>query len=245
MTPGTGTTLSYGFDASGNLTTLPTGATGTYDNAGELTSAALSGTTTSYTYNADGERLTAHPGRDHTGSGTWNGAGQLTSYSDRRREHDRGHLRRQRPARHPTTTGRRHPGLHLGPVPPDPAAAHGLRQRLHLRRRRHARPSRSACPPARSPTWSPTLSARSAAPSAPAGTLTARPATTPGATRRPAGGLTASTPFGYAGGYTDPTGLIYLINRYYDPATGQFLSVDPEIDQTRSPTPTPPATRSP
>ena len=24
-------------------------------------------------------------------------------------------------------------------------------------------------------------------------------------------------PFGYAGGYTDPTGLIYLINRYYDP----------------------------
>jgi RHS repeat-associated protein len=49
------------------------------------------------------------------------------------------------------------------------------------------------------------------------------------------GGLTASTPFGYAGGYTDPTGLIYLINRYYDPATGQFLSVDPEVDQTLAP----------
>ncbi len=27
------------------------------------------------------------------------------------------------------------------------------------------------------------------------------------------GGLTATTPFGYAGGYTDPTGLIYLLNR--------------------------------
>jgi hypothetical protein len=26
-----------------------------------------------------------------------------------------------------------------------------------------------------------------------------------------AGGLTATTPFGYAGGYTDPTGLIYLV----------------------------------
>jgi len=37
---------------------------------------------------------------------------------------------------------------------------------------------------------------------------------------------TDPTPFGFAGGYTDPTGLIYLINRYYDPATGQFLSVD-------------------
>ena len=40
------------------------------------------------------------------------------------------------------------------------------------------------------------------------------------------GGLSSITPFGYAGGYTDPTGLIYLINRYYDPSTGQFLSVD-------------------
>ncbi len=38
---------------------------------------------------------------------------------------------------------------------------------------------------------------------------------------------TWTTPFGFAGGYTDPTGLIYLINRYYDPATGQFVSVDP------------------
>jgi RHS repeat-associated protein len=50
-----------------------------------------------------------------------------------------------------------------------------------------------------------------------------------------AGGLTAITPFGYAGGYTDPDGLIYLINRYYDPATGQFISVDPEVNQTLEP----------
>lgn len=49
------------------------------------------------------------------------------------------------------------------------------------------------------------------------------------------GGLTATTPFGYAGGYTDPTGLIYLINRYYDSATGQFISVDPMIIQTLQP----------
>ena len=82
MTPGTGGQLNYGFDASGNLTTLPTSATGTYDDAGELTSAALSGATTSYNYNADGERLTAKQGSATVASGTWNGAGQLTAYSD-------------------------------------------------------------------------------------------------------------------------------------------------------------------
>ena len=65
MTPGSGPAVSYGFDASGNLTTLPTGAAGSYDHAGELTSSTLSGTTTSYTYNADGERLTAQQGSHH------------------------------------------------------------------------------------------------------------------------------------------------------------------------------------
>jgi RHS repeat-associated protein len=49
------------------------------------------------------------------------------------------------------------------------------------------------------------------------------------------GGLTATTPFGYAGGYTDPDGLVYLLARYYDPATGQLLSVDPLVSQTLQP----------
>jgi RHS repeat-associated protein len=48
-------------------------------------------------------------------------------------------------------------------------------------------------------------------------------------------GLTSSTPFGYAGGYTDDSGLMYLINRYYQPSTGQFISIDPEISQTLEP----------
>jgi RHS repeat-associated protein len=48
-------------------------------------------------------------------------------------------------------------------------------------------------------------------------------------------GVAARTPIGYAGGYTDPTGLIYLINRYYHPQMGQFLSVDPAIGQTWQP----------
>ena len=62
------------------------------------------------------------------------------------------------------------------------------------------------------------------------------PPMTPGETRRrPGGGLSAQTPFGYAGGYTDPTGLVYLIGRYYDPGTGQFLNVDPLVGVTEQP----------
>jgi RHS repeat-associated protein len=40
------------------------------------------------------------------------------------------------------------------------------------------------------------------------------------------------TAFGFAGEYTDPTGLVYLRARYYDPATAQFVSVDPLRDGT-------------
>jgi RHS repeat-associated protein len=46
---------------------------------------------------------------------------------------------------------------------------------------------------------------------------------------------TISTPFGFEDGYKDPTGLIYLINRYYDPATEQFISVDPLVSVTGQP----------
>jgi len=46
----------------------------------------------------------------------------------------------------------------------------------------------------------------------------------------------ATTPFGYAGEYTDAeTGFQYLRARYYDPATQQFVSVDPLVDQTGQP----------
>jgi RHS repeat-associated protein len=43
------------------------------------------------------------------------------------------------------------------------------------------------------------------------------------------------TPFGYQGSYTDSTGLIYLVNRYYDPTTDQFLSIDPDVATTDQP----------
>lgn len=47
---------------------------------------------------------------------------------------------------------------------------------------------------------------------------------------------TATTPLGYDGQYTDgDTGLIYLRARYYDPGTGQFISNDPQVMETRAP----------
>jgi RHS repeat-associated protein len=44
-----------------------------------------------------------------------------------------------------------------------------------------------------------------------------------------------TTPIGYAGAYTDTSGLVYLVHRYYDPQTGEFLSVDPLVSQTQIP----------
>ena len=47
---------------------------------------------------------------------------------------------------------------------------------------------------------------------------------------------TATTPFGFAGEYTDAeTGFQYLRARYYDPSTGRFLNRDPLEALTRSP----------
>jgi RHS repeat-associated protein len=61
------------------------------------------------------------------------------------------------------------------------------------------------------------------------GTVTYSPTGTPTTTGQ-------TTPLGYGDGYTDPeTGLVYLINRYYDPATAQFLNVDPLVGLTGQP----------
>jgi RHS repeat-associated protein len=45
-----------------------------------------------------------------------------------------------------------------------------------------------------------------------------------------------TTPFGWAGQYADSeSGLVWLRARYYSPSTGQFLSRDPLVAQTRAP----------
>jgi RHS repeat-associated protein len=233
MTPGTGSALNYAFDASGNLTTTPAGATGTYDKAGELTSATLSGTTTSYTYSADGQRLAAKQGSTTIASGSWNGALQLTAYTDNTANmtaatYDGDGLRAA------TTTG--------GTAQDFTWDTHtGTPQLLMDSTNAYIYTGGTA------PTEQVSLST---------GTITYLNADTIGSVRgtisssgtltattnydawgnpETTGGLTATTPFGYAGAYTDPTGLLYLINRYYDPATGQFTSVDPDLAQTNAP----------
>jgi RHS repeat-associated protein len=46
----------------------------------------------------------------------------------------------------------------------------------------------------------------------------------------------ADSAIGYSGNLTDAsTGLVYARARDYDPSTGQFMSVDPEVDKTAQP----------
>ena len=49
------------------------------------------------------------------------------------------------------------------------------------------------------------------------------------------GGTAGTTFIGFQGSFTDPSGLLYLVNRYYDPSTDQFLSVDPAVATTGQP----------
>jgi RHS repeat-associated protein len=238
MTPGTGATLHYGFDASTDLTTLPTGAAGTYDKAGELTSSALSGTTASYTYNADGEQLTATQGSTAVSAGTWNGAGQLATYNDGTANltaatYDGNGVRASS-----TITPSGKSAVSQGyvwdttaPIPQlimDSVNAYIYGD------------GNSPAEQVNLSTGTTTYlvadrlgSVRGTVNSA--GALTGTANYDAWGNPETAGGLTATTPFGYAGGYTDPTGLLYLLNRYYNPAIGQFVSVDPAITQTLQP----------
>ena len=233
MTPGTGSQLSYGFDASGNLTTLPGGAAGSYDHAGELTSSVLSGATTGYTYNADGEQLTAVQGGITIASGAWNGAGQLTSYA----------------AAAANMTAATYDGDGLRATATISAGTKDFVWNTTSAVPQLIMDSTSAYIYAGSDTPAEQVSLSAGASTylladslgsvrgtvSSAGTLTGTTGYTAWGSPQTAGGLTATTPFGYAGGYTDPDGLIYLLHRYYKPATGQFLSVDPAIAQTLQP----------
>jgi RHS repeat-associated protein len=235
MTPGSGSTLNYGFDASGNLTTLPTGATGTYDHAGELTSSVLSGTTMSYTYNADGEQLSATRGSATLASSTWNGAGELTSYSDATADMSSA-----------TYDG---DGLRASELS-IPSGGSPIMQDFVWN-------TDSSVPNLLMDSTNAYIFAGSGTPAEQVnlstGTIVYLVADSLGSVRgavassgslsgsvdydawgnpETAGGLSSYTPFGFAGAYTDLSGIVYLIGRYYDPQTGQFLSVDPEVQES-------------
>jgi RHS repeat-associated protein len=69
---------------------------------------------------------------------------------------------------------------------------------------------------------------------APTTTTTAATTTTTGATTTTTPSVvSATTPLLWAGQYLDSTtGLYYMRARWYDPATGEFLSVDPDVNKT-------------
>jgi RHS repeat-associated protein len=238
-TPGSGTALSYGSDASYNLTTLPGGEAGTYDHAGELTSAATTPTATAFSYNADGERVSGVQGTSTVMSAAWNGAGQLTSCSNA--------------AADLTSASYDGDGLRASSAT-TPAGGSSQTQQYVWKSGGAGTPqlimdSTSAYvygtgqAPAEQvnlATGSTTYlvadrlgSVRGTVNNS--GTLTGTTSYDAWGNPQASGGLTASTPFGFAGGYTDPDGLIYFINRYYDPSTGQFISVDPDLSQTNEP----------
>jgi RHS repeat-associated protein len=238
MIPGSGSQLTYAFDASGNLTTLPNGATGTYDHADELTSAALSGNTTSYSYNADGERLTANQSGNTLASATWNGAWQLTTYDNSAADmtaasYDGNGLR----ASSTTTPSSGSPatqGYVWDTIPQVPVLLMDSSNAYIYGATGTPAEQVNLSTGTITYLFADSLGSVRATVSS-SGALTGTTSYDAWGNPQTTGGLTAATPFGYAGGYTDPTGLIYLINRYYDPATGQFLSVDPELSQTAQP----------
>ncbi|MCU1489438.1 MAG: type secretion protein Rhs, partial [Acidimicrobiaceae bacterium] len=235
MAPGTSSALNYAYDASANLTTLPNAATGTYDNAGELTSSLLSGTTTNFTYGANGNRTASTTGSTTLSSATWNGANELTSYSDA--------------SANMTASSYNGDGLRTSATA-TPSGGSSATQAFVWN-------TLGSVPqllmdgknayiygPSGTPIEQVTLSSgtvkylvadalgsvRGVVSSA--GSLSASTSYDAWGNPETTGGLTNATPFGFAGGYSDPTGLVYLINRYYDPGTGQFLTVDPMVDQT-------------
>jgi RHS repeat-associated protein len=238
MTAGSGSALNYGFDASGNLTTLPTAAAGSYDNASELTSSTLSGTTTSYTYDADGERTQATQGTTTIMGASYDGAQRLAAYSNSAanmsaasydgiglRQSDTitatgGSAVTENFTWNPTTVT---PQLLLdsnnayiygsGDTPIEQVnLSSGTIQYLVSDVLGSVRGIVSS-----------------------SGGFTASTAYDAWGNPQTGGGLVSYTPFGFAGGYTDATGLVYLIHRFYDPSTGQFLTVDPLVDDTGYP----------
>ena len=233
MTPGSGAKMNYSFDPSGSLTTLPGGGTGNYDKAGELTSQTQNGTTTSYTYDAAGRQLGSQQGSTALTSATWNGAGQLTAYTSPSATMTSATYNGDG-LRMTATTGSAAQTFTWNTLSPIPQVLMDS-QNVYIYSGGQA-PAEQVNLATGAITYLTADSLGSVR-----GTVTASGVLT--ATTRydawgnPAapGGLTTATPFGYAGGYTDPTGLIYLLNRYYDPATGQFTSLDPMISQTIQP----------
>lgn len=224
----TGTAASYGYDEAGNPTTLDT-ATQTFDDSDQLQTSTTTGSQTAYTYDDAGNRT-------HSGNTTYtyNAADELATATT------------PAGAVSYTYTG---DGTRSSKTTPDGHTIH------------YTYNPASAVPELLTdgttdylygPTGAPLASGPSSSTSSPTNyfltdtigstrALTdANGQVTGTYTYSPYGQVThhsgETTPLQYAGGYTDPeTGLDYLINRYYDPTTGTFATVDPLVALTGQP----------
>jgi RHS repeat-associated protein len=215
------------------LTELPTGASATYKYASELASSTSGSTTTDYAYNADGERLSQKQGSTTTMTGTWNGADELTTYDVSAADmsaatYDGNGLRasdtiNSDPQQFVWNVNTTIPELLMDSTN---AYIYGSDEipveQVNLSTGVISYLVADAVGSVRGIVNS-------------AGGLTATTSYAAWGNPLTSGGLTSYTPFGFAGGYTDATGLLYLQNRYYDPQTGAFLTVDPEVSQTSEP----------
>jgi len=238
MTPGSGSAKTYAQDASNNLTTLPNGGSGTYDDASELTSSSLSGTTTDYTFDASGNRAGESVGGTGTVSATYNGAEQLKSYDNSAAN----------------TSSVTYDGDGLRTAATSTPSGGGASTEHFVWNTNTSVPQLlmdsdnaylygpSGTPFEQVDVSSGTVkylvsdalgSVRGVVSSS--GSLSNSTSYDAWGNAETSGGITADTPFGFAGGYSDPTGLLYLINRYYDPGTGQFVNVDSLVDETALP----------
>ncbi len=235
-TPGTGSALNYAEDQSGNLTTLPTGASGTFDDASELTSSVHSSTTTNYTYDASGNRTAESGGA--TVTATYNGAKELTSYdnsaADTTTASYNGNGLRTLATTTPTGGGSTTQEFVWNTTTSVPELLmdynnvyiYGPNGTPFEQVNRGSGTIKYLVPDA--------LGSMRGVLSA-GGSLSDSTSYDAWGNPETSGGLTSYTPFGFAGGYTDPTGLEYFINRFYDPTTGQFINVDPDVAETGQP----------
>ncbi len=237
-TSGSDAALSYAYDDSGNLLDLPdgatvsTGATG-YGHDGELLSSTLDGTATTYSYDADGNQTGSTNGTATT-SATWNGNDQLTAYSSPAGSmtdaaYDDSGNRTSATFTTASGTTTENYAWNGDSLLMDSGNAYIYAGSQNT-------PAEQVNLATGAVTYLITDSLGSVRGTVnSSGTLTGTTSYDAWGNPLTTGGLTATTPFGYAGGYTDPDGLIYLISRYYDPQTGQFTSLDPEVDQTLAP----------
>jgi YD repeat-containing protein len=194
-------------------------ATGSYDDAGELTSSTLSGAATSYSYNGDGERMSATQGSTTTDSASWNAAGTLGSYSDTAGRMAaatyNGDGLRQSSTITPADGSAESSEYVWSPVGSLPQMImDGTNAYIYGE---EAAPVEQVNVSSGAVTYllADSLgSVRGTVSST--GSLTGTAAYDAWGYPETAVGLTGATPFGYAGGYTDADGMIYLRAPYYD-----------------------------